>query len=241
MENLTKRQEKILSALIDEYIKTAEPVSSKLLAKKKGFNISPATVRNDFQTLTEMGYIHQPHISAGRAPTAKAYKFFVDEIYGHEQNLFLNTILNEFNDIENHIQNELKRVEQITKSIASETSSLVLTYLINKDLLFKEGWEDIFQNPEFKEKAFLDSFIEEVSAIEKNMKELANNEEKSKIDVYVGRENPFSKTNEFSLIIAKSRFPNNEQGIIAILGPSRMEYEKNISILQSLIKSLEDF
>lgn len=231
MQELTKRQEKILTALIDDYIKTAEPVSSKSLSKKRGFDVSAATIRNEFQELTEGGYITQPHTSSGRRPTAKAYRFFVDNISPIQKDDFFKGF---------DMSDELKFIEQISRNIAFETSNLVLTYLPERDFVFKEGWEELLQMPEFQEKSFLNRFIDEVSYIEKNMKDLVKSTS-SEIEIYIGRENPLLRSEGFSLMITRSNFPNNEKGLVAMLGPERTEYERNISILKSLIKSLEDF
>lgn len=76
---LTERQEKLLNFLIKEYINTAEPVGSLSLKKVCDLDVSGATIRNDLQVLTEAGYITQPHTSAGRVPTQKAYKYFADK------------------------------------------------------------------------------------------------------------------------------------------------------------------
>ena len=78
---LTRRQEQLLNALIQEYISTAEPVGSIHLKKSINLDVCPATIRNDLQELTEAGYIAQPHTSAGRIPTEKAYRFFVEKIF----------------------------------------------------------------------------------------------------------------------------------------------------------------
>ncbi len=79
---LTKRQSKILYSLIQEYIRSAEPVASAGLAKKCKFGFSSATVRNEFAQLEEMGFLDQPYTSAGRVPTDKAYRYFVDGLLG---------------------------------------------------------------------------------------------------------------------------------------------------------------
>jgi len=238
--DLTIRQEKILSALIDEYVKNAEPVSSKLLSKKKGFKVCPATIRNELQALTDMGYIHQPHTSAGRAPTAKAYRFFVNKLFCIPENLFFNSYLGELQEMEKHVSNELKFFETITKNLAQASSNLVLTYLPQSDCVLKEGWEELFQHPEFKEKTYLDRFIEEVEALEENIKKIGNQSKDNKVNVYIGQEKPLLNSEDFSLIVSQGNFPNNEKGIVAIFGPSRMEYEKNIGLMQSLINLLDN-
>ncbi len=83
-ENLTERERFVLQSLINYYISTAEPVGSKVVAQKYKLGISPATVRNTMQDLEEMGLITQPHTSAGRVPTDKGYRVYVDGMMGLE-------------------------------------------------------------------------------------------------------------------------------------------------------------
>ena len=77
---LDKRKKEILQAVIDEYINTAEPVSSGTLVKKYGLDYSSATVRNELAELESTGYLDKPHTSAGRIPSEKGYRFYVDEL-----------------------------------------------------------------------------------------------------------------------------------------------------------------
>lgn len=80
MAEISERKKKILAAVVDEYIASAEPVGSKLIAEKAGLNVSSATIRNELADLTELGYLEQPHTSAGRVPTAKGYRLYVNEL-----------------------------------------------------------------------------------------------------------------------------------------------------------------
>lgn len=77
---LSERKKKILAAVVDEYIATAEPVGSKHIAEKSGLEVSSATIRNELAELTSMGYLQQPHTSAGRVPTAQGYRIYVNEL-----------------------------------------------------------------------------------------------------------------------------------------------------------------
>ena len=83
--NLTLRQADILDSVISEYIRLAEPISSQHLEKRYDFGVSPATIRNELQALSEKGYLAQPHTSAGRMPTDKGYRFFVDGVSKKEK------------------------------------------------------------------------------------------------------------------------------------------------------------
>lgn len=80
MPTLTERQHTLLLLIIRDYIETAQPVGSKRLVERYRLNLSPATVRNEMAALTEMGYLRQPHTSAGRVPTEEGYRFFVGQM-----------------------------------------------------------------------------------------------------------------------------------------------------------------
>jgi heat-inducible transcriptional repressor len=82
MTMLDERKAQILRAVVEEYIETAQPVGSSRVARASGVKVSPATVRNDMALLEDEGYLFQPHTSAGRVPTEKGYRFFVDGLAG---------------------------------------------------------------------------------------------------------------------------------------------------------------
>ena len=77
---LTERKKKVLRSIVDLYIRTAEPVGSKAIAELPDMNYSSATIRNEMADLTAMGYLEQPHTSAGRVPSAAGYRLYVDEL-----------------------------------------------------------------------------------------------------------------------------------------------------------------
>ena len=79
-EGLSERKMQILRTLIDDYIKTAQPVGSRTISRKNELGLSSATIRNEMADLEEMGYISQPHTSAGRVPSDKGYRFYVDHL-----------------------------------------------------------------------------------------------------------------------------------------------------------------
>ena len=232
---ITERQEKILNSVIQEYIKRARPISSELLQRKYKLDICPATVRIEMQKLTDSGFLYQPHTSAGRIPTNRAYRFFVNNFLKNEvgDSLFFDV----FEEIKIDFSDNVMFMETISNTLASFSSTLVFTYWCGGDLLLKEGWKNIFQNPEFKEKAILEEFIETVERVEKEIKKL---ESLTKTEVYIGREKSFLSSEGFSLIVSKTRFPQKESGVFALLGPNRMPYDKNISLVNSLIKTLKE-
>lgn len=224
---ITERQQNILNEAVKLYIDSAKPVSSELLEEKGSFNLCPATIRGELKKLTDMGYLKQPHTSSGRVPTSKGYRFFVD-------NMSNDAFLPDFDIFDE--TDELKFIKSLSRNLASFSSSLVITYMQDKDILWKDGWKEVFNNPEFKEPDFLDDFIKTVDYLEKNIEKLANDQ----MQVYIGDEKPL-KSGNFSLIISKTKFPEQDNGILAILGPNRMAYDRNIGIINSLLKEFERF
>ena len=78
--DLTDRKKRILKAVVEDYIRTAEPVGSKAIAQEMGGSVSSATIRNELSDLSDMGYLEQPHTSAGRIPSPKGYRLYVNEL-----------------------------------------------------------------------------------------------------------------------------------------------------------------
>lgn len=229
---LTERQRDILNWVVQDYIELAEPISSEFLEKKHKLEISPATIRIEFQKLTKKGYLYQPHVSAGRVPTDKAYRFFVDNLFEKEFEEF------EIKDlIKKEIRNTVKFLQSLTKTLAEISESLVLSYLKEEDIFWKEGWEEVLKEPEFFEKECILNFIEFLKNLEKRIGVLEIN---SKVKVYIGKENPFPKGNDFATIVLKCFLPEDKEIIFSIVGPKRMNYNKNISLLNSLKKCLEN-
>ena len=229
--SITERQEKILNILIEDYINLARPISSEFLEKKHKLKISPATIRIELQKLTKKGYLYQPHISAGRIPTDKGYRFFVNGL--------LEKKVEEFeveNWFERDFKDTIKFIQSLTKKMASLSQALALSYLKKERILWKEGWKEILKEPEFEEKEIIINFTRLLESFEKNIEDLKIN---SEIKIYIGRENPFPKAKEFSIIISKCCFPKEKEGIVSLLGPKRMAYQKNISLINSLVKMFQ--
>jgi transcriptional regulator of heat shock response len=227
---ITERQTEILNRLIQEYIDSARPVSSQLLEKKYDFGICPAMIRIEMQKLTEGGYLYQPHTSAGRVPTDKGYRFFVNQLLEKELEEF------DIGDWFKDFGNTIKLLQSLTKKLASFSQNLALGYLKKEKILWKEGWEEILKQPEFEGKDYFISFTEFLEDFEENIEDFKIN---SGIKIFIGRENPFKKAKNFSIISTKCCLPKGEEGILSLLGPKRMAYEKNIGLINSLMKVLE--
>lgn len=119
---LNDRKKQILQAVIEEYINTAEPVSSGTLVEKYGLDFSSATIRNDMADLEKEGYLEKPHTSAGRIPSVKGYRFYVDELLNDE-----NISLDEIQYIRTQLETKVNEIEDLTK-ITTNTISDITHY-----------------------------------------------------------------------------------------------------------------
>ena len=115
---LDARKMRILQAIIDDYILTATPVGSRTIAKRSDIGLSPATIRNEMADLEELGYLEQPHTSAGRVPSDKAYRLYVNSIM---QRAKLSDA--EVRYIRDHYSRRLDEVDEVVKQTAWVLSS----------------------------------------------------------------------------------------------------------------------
>ena len=118
-----ERKLAVLRAIVEDYVATEEPVGSKTLVERHGLGVSPATVRNDMAALEEEGFIAQPHTSAGRVPTDKGYRLFVDKLTtlkpmsGAEKRAIA-TILDGAVDLDDVVQRSVRLLAQLTRQVA---------------------------------------------------------------------------------------------------------------------------
>ncbi len=237
---LTNRQRKVLEIVVKDYIDIVEPISSRHIQDSYNLGVSPATIRNDLKDLVEKGYLLQPHTSAGRIPSDKGYRYFVNKLLRQRKELTTNRdIAKRMRNLERKVESEVKFLRELTGFLAGLSSSLTYSYLQDKDLLWKEGFEETLHDPEFKEIEKIHSFLNFAKEFESNFKESFSDDiNKGEVKIYIGEENPL-KNKDFTILISRCRFSDDSQGLVALLGPKRMAYDKNISLINSLVKLLE--
>ena len=119
---LDNRKKKILQAIVEEYIETAEPVSSKSIVEKHGIDYSSATIRNDMAELEKISLLDKPHTSAGRIPSAQGYRYYVDELLNYND-----ISMQEIKYIQTQLATKVNQIEDLTK-IATSTLSEITHY-----------------------------------------------------------------------------------------------------------------
>ncbi|OEF96937.1 heat-inducible transcriptional repressor HrcA [Vulcanibacillus modesticaldus] len=120
---LSERQKLILSAVVDNYIQSAEPIGSRSIAKRNDIGFSPATIRNEMADLEEMGFLIQPHTSAGRIPSNKGYRYYVDHLINPQGIKISKDVLNNIRKIFTEQFNEFEQVIEQTATILSEITN----------------------------------------------------------------------------------------------------------------------
>lgn len=328
----------ILKAIIKNYMETGEPVGSRTISKLPELNLSSATIRNEMSDLEEMGYILQPHTSAGRIPSDKGYRFYVDEILREkeiETEEFKELVFKKVDRLETVLKQLAKMIAKDTnyaamisgpaihsnkvkflqlskidecklllvtvvegniinnkiidiETLISESELLNLNLLINTSLngltieeinlsimnklrtdageygdivdkvlrevaavfenaannmeIYTSGTTNIFKYPELsdKEKAsqLVDAF-EEKDKLKEIIAEV-NEDNKNGIQVYIGNEVPVSNMQDLSVVTANYEIGEGLRGTIGIVGPKRMNYEKVLKTIKTVMASLDE-
>lgn len=333
---LNDRKKKILQLIIEDYISTAEPVGSRTIARKYDLGISPATIRNEMSDLELLGYLEQPHTSAGRIPSAQAYRLYVDSLVEpgsltDNERALINGWFNERRrSLDEIFQSTAKILSRMTQNVSlvlanrdadahfcymkflplDERHAILciitddgsvdncvieiplgmrmeeLDYLAGKVSRLLEGrelssiGEDLLQavhsniaedkilftslvrsirrlrNKHMEQKVFLGGTkqllnqpefrdVERVRSLlgileeERVVRDLLKSGEDSGLKITIGSENKFSGIQDCSMVQATYRLNGQIVGTMAVLGPTRMEYGKVISVMDYLHKYLQ--
>ncbi|MBR6391038.1 MAG: heat-inducible transcription repressor HrcA [Lachnospiraceae bacterium] len=338
MHDLSERKYKILEAIIRNYLETGEPVGSRTISKYTDLNLSSATIRNEMADLEELGYILQPHTSAGRIPSDKGYRLYVDQMLadkekeveelkemlleksdqmdrlleqtakalattteytamvsapkggnrikfvqlsrvdaGHmlvvvvsEGNMIKNTIIDLDSDLSDenllklnillntHLNGlameeinlamitAMKQQAGVHSDIISEVIDAVAAAIKNDEELkiYTSGTHNIFKYPELSDNSKASEIItslEEKTVLREIVTEtLSGDKPESGIQVYIGEETPVAGMEDCSVVAATYELEEGMKGTIGIIGPKRMDYDKVIGTVKSMLHQLDD-
>lgn len=333
---LNERKKKILQIIIEDYISSAEPVGSRTIARKYDLGLSPATIRNEMSDLELLGYLEQPHTSAGRIPSAQAYRFYVDALIepgtltDNDMALIYGWYNERRRNIDDIFQSTAKILSRMTQNVsmvltnqqtianfcylkflpldsqhailcivaddgsidtnvidiplgmsseemdylAGKMSKLledrnlsdisveilqtVHTDVVEDKLIFSSllqavrkmtgrrqeqkvflgGTKQLLNQPEFRDVERVRNLLG-ILEEEKVLKDLLQGGEDSGLKVTIGSENKFTGIQDCSMVQATYRLNGQIVGTMAVLGPTRMEYGKVISVMDYLHKYLK--
>jgi len=232
---MTDRQKQILSAIVEQYAEVASPVGSNLLAKV--FNVSSATIRAEMADLERVGFISQPHTSAGRVPTDKGYRYYVNNLLeskDKETNMerrgerALTARVQDGGLPERTIRNAVDTLVELTHNLGLATIG---------NQLYMSGLSNLFGQPEFMSGSQVQQVARLLDNLEPWLREAAPNEP---LSVYIGRENPIGRSAGCSLIISRFHSPYSDQSYIGILGPTRQSYRDVMQLVRHAGETLEE-
>lgn len=236
---MTERQAKILAAVVEQYAELASPVGSILLAQL--FDVSPATMRSEMAKLEEMGYLTQPYTSAGRIPTDKGYRLYVNSV--------AETKLKNNQPSSIDIRHQAAIRSRVTSgggradlAIRAAVDSLVeITHNLGLATigrqLYLSGISNLFSQPEFLDGEHVRSVAHLLDNLEPWLREAAPNET---LNVFIGSENPIGRDSGVSLIISKFSSPYSDNSYIGVLGPTRQSYVRVMRLVTETGHMLEE-
>lgn len=335
---LDERKMKILQAIIRNYLETGEPVGSRTISKYTDLNLSSATIRNEMADLEELGYIVQPHTSAGRIPSDKGYRLYVDKMMEDKEREIdeMKEMLLEKEDKMEHLLKQVAKVLAVNTNYATmitapqihhnklkfiqlsrvdakqllavivvegnvikntmlsieeemdEETLLKLNILLNTHLnglsleeinlgmisamkqqagihsdivsdvidavaeaikadedleIYTSGTNNILKYPELADKQKASDLIntfEEKKMLTELVQDSLAGESKTGIQVYIGDETPVQSMKDCSVVTATYELEEGMKGTIGIIGPKRMDYDKVVGTLKTLMHQLDD-
>lgn len=232
---ITERQREILCQIIEEYAETASPVGSVTLAKL--FAVSPATIRAEMARLEALGLIAQPHTSAGRVPTDAGYRFYVNNL-GETEDFEKPVAERGVHALEVRVNSQSRAdtaIRGAVDALVELTGNLGLATIGSQ--LYLSGISRLFTQPEFVDTGRVQAVAKLLDNLEPWLREAAPGEA---LNIFIGQENPIGKNSGVSLIISKFRSPFSDRSYIGVLGPTRQNYLKVMSLVKYAGNMLEE-
>ena len=235
---INSRQFRILKAIIESFISNAEPVGSQFLIKTYYFPISPATVRNEMSYLEKLGLIEQPHTSAGRVPTDEGLRIFVKELMD-EVTPNQVTKLKVLRQMEQLQQTDAeKRVYAAVSLLAKSIKNVAFATLPWRKDIYYLGLANVLKEPEFADPTTACTIVEVFEEKQPLLNLLEQLPLTNTPKVFIGEENIIPAIKSCSLVAGKYQLATEQEGVVGILGPKRMDYAYNLCALNAVKQDL---
>src|SRR5205807_43355 len=243
---LDERKQQILKAVVSDYTVTGVPVGSQVLAAKYFIALSSATIRNELADLVGTGYLQQPHTSAGRVPTDRGYRYFVDFLMDPEavSPTVRRTVKQAFETAPHSVEGILEKaamvLAQVTENVslvtAPESSEARIKHIdlvidsisshqaTRQSVVLHDGVRNLLRHPEFVEVNRLEELLElleQGAQLAGILQQVAFDKD---VEIIIGRENTSSGLRECSLVLTTYKMDERVRGTIGVIGPTRMHY-----------------
>jgi len=235
--DIQQRKDKVLGIVVGRYIETVSPVGSQYITEEHKLDVSPATVRNILADLEEEGYLTHPHTSAGRMPTQQGYRYYVDHLMDEIQLLEVEKqrITKEYKQHTRQLEDLMEKTSQVICDLTHYTSIITLDDGGESKIICR-GTSYVVSYPDSTDILKIQAILRLLEEKEQLM-EIINRTLEKKIDIYIGHEMALEEMENCSLAI--SPFQRGKvKGRIAILGPTRMQYDRVVSTLEYISQAL---
>jgi transcriptional regulator of heat shock response len=241
-QQITPRQAKILAAIVKENCETGQPVASRDLSEKYNFSLSSPTIRNEMQVLEKNGFISQPHTSAGRVPTDKGFRYFVNQLMDK-----VKLTLKE----QDNLKREMLKLQMAHMEIGRRIAKLLSDNTQQASFaVFQEeaapagrqvstvGVSNIINNPALpaEDAKEIAQFFDNIDQYAEKMIHDYASEKQPK--TFIGKELSLSKKSDYSMMVSGLTLPSGKKGVVGLIGPKSMKYEKNLSLMEYISKLL---
>lgn len=237
IKNYKERLDEILALIVRQYVDTAEPVGSRLIARRLG--LSSATIRNAMADLEEMGLIAQPHTSAGRVPTDKGYRYYIDALM--HLKMVNEHIVKMIDDQYHQALESLEDVLERTSYLLSNLTNYVgITLFPKTEKIYLDGASHIIEQPEFKDFRKIYTILRCFEAKRDILNLLIDDLGDDRLTIHIGKENKSSDLSDCSIVTRGYKVKGKTAGRVGVIGPKRMVYEKVIPTIEVLADTLTD-
>jgi transcriptional regulator of heat shock response len=222
-----ERQKSIFRIIVREYLRSAEPVGSAIIASRHDLGVSSATIRNDMAELEFKGLLEQPHTSAGRIPTEQGYRYYVDEFVGTPELAANSRVQLDEQTMVALRHEEAHSLRGFAKSVAQLSGETVFVHLGGESFL--TGMTNLVAKPEFHGSSMMAAASRVVDDLELIIKEVEK-KPTGEIEIFIGQDNPFGQ--DLSTVLTTIKVPALGEGVFGILGPTRMDYDSNVALMR---------
>lgn len=236
---MDQRQAKLLQAIIDQFITTALPVGSQRLLQSADFSYSSATIRSEMSFLEEEGFLVQPHVSAGRIPTVKGYREYVQH-FMQPPSSYERAVRAKFDVLrEQYFQHkDRERAFEAVSLLSQMVSNVCFATVPHRDHVYYMGLANALRQPEFQANPLLASGVVEV--LEQRLSEILEHVNvDEQVRYYIGEKQICPQFESCSLMLTRYKV-RDHSGIIGVLGPVRMDYGYNTVAIDMVAGLLRD-
>ncbi|MBI4037440.1 hypothetical protein HY382_00140 [Candidatus Curtissbacteria bacterium] len=236
--DLSERQKNLLRAIIEKYIETGDAVGSETIEKGAALGVSPATIRNEMVKLTALGYLKQPHTSAGRIPTSMGLKFYVDQLM-EERALSLKDEVAIKEELGQEKEKFDKLLRHASQALASQTHSLAVASDEDGNV-YASGMANLLDIPEFYDIDITRTILSMVDRVEILNQIFGFLSPEEQVKILFGEELNMPFLEACGFVVSRYRSPSHF-GMLGVIGPCRLNYQTVIPTMRYFSQILSEF